>query len=66
MWNQFAETYVEALDERAAAARRGAGGSRRGPRSQDLSEWHALLSERLIGSDREGILDRLAPRAEFR
>ena len=62
MWNQFAEKYVEALDERAADARRGAGGSRRGRHSQDLSEWHALLSERLIGSDHEELIDRLASR----
>ena len=66
MWNQFAETYVEALDKAAAGTSSGGRGSRpvRRAHSQDLSEWHALLSERLIGSDREELIDRLtSPRA---
>ncbi|HQR79428.1 MAG TPA: hypothetical protein PLT68_04335 [Actinomycetota bacterium] len=52
MWNEFAEVYIAAL-----AGRRSQEGRRAS--SYDLGEWHALLSERLIGSEYEGILDRV-------
>lgn len=52
MWNQVAEAYVKALGEVASGK-----GSRR--ISRDLRQWHALLTEHLIGSDYEGLLDQL-------
>jgi hypothetical protein len=52
MWDQFAQAYVEALSKGASG-----GASRRIPK--DLGGWHALLAERLAGSDHEGLLAQL-------
>ena len=64
MWNEFAEKYVETLDKAAADTSGGGRGSRpvRRAHPHDLSEWHALLSERLVGSDHEELIDRLTSR----
>jgi len=65
MWLQFADRYLDALDQAA----RGAGstpkhdwrpeGSNREQRTADLAEWHRLLLERLLGSEAEDRLDKL-------
>jgi hypothetical protein len=52
MWDQFAQAYVEALNKSASSKSSG-----RVPK--DLGEWHALLAERLAGSDHEGLLAQL-------
>jgi len=64
MWNEFAEKYVETLDRAAADTGGGGRGSRPVRRAsyQDLSQWHSILNERLVGSDREELLDRLPSR----
>lgn len=64
MWNEFAEKYVETLDRAAADTGGGGRGSRPVRRAsyQDLSQWHSILDERLVGSDREELLDRLPSR----
>lgn len=61
MWNEFADKYVETLDRAAADTGGGGRGSRPVRRAsyQDLSQWHSILNERLVGSDREELLDRL-------
>lgn len=61
-WTAFAARYLEALDRVAAS---GAATTRRpAPRSpkdraRHLAEWHDMLLERLVGSEDEGLLDRL-------
>lgn len=64
MWSEFAEKYVETLDRAAADTGGGGRGSRPVRRAsyQDLSQWHSILDERLVGSDREELLDRLPSR----
>lgn len=64
MWNEFAEKYVETLDRATADTGGGGRGSRPVRRAsyQDLSQWHSILDERLVGSDREELLDRLPSR----
>jgi hypothetical protein len=56
MWDQFAQAYVEALNKSASGK-----GSRRVP--SELGEWHALLAERLAGSNHESLLDQLPSRS---
>lgn len=60
LWTAVAGHYLDALDRivRDGSDRRRRG---RGPaqRAEDLSEWNAILVERLVGSDQEGLLDRL-------
>ncbi len=58
--------YIEALDE-VVARRSATASSRRRPKdttrdrlTSDLAEWHAMLVDRLFGSDSEDRLDRLA------
>lgn len=69
-WTAFADRYLEALDEIARAEAREPRSSRLGggyphsdyvreDRALHLGEWHALLVERLIGSEAENRLDRL-------
>ena len=65
-WVGFADRYLDALDRRArdAPATRNrvwqSTGRDRERRTADLAEWHCLLLERLIGSEAEDRLDRLA------
>lgn len=70
-WTVFADRYLEALDEIARAEAHKAASSRlrgsyldsdyaRAGRTRDLAEWHALLVDRLAGSEAEDRLDRLA------
>jgi hypothetical protein len=60
LWGSVAAHYVQALD-RAATGGDGGRTRRRGreQRAEDLSEWHATLVDRLVGSDHEELLDRL-------
>jgi len=66
MWVGFTDRYLEALDRlaRDAPARPDRGWQPRGRdrdrRTGELAEWHRLLLERLIGSEAEDRLDRLA------
>ena len=66
MWIGFADRYLEALDQvaRTASARPNRAwqpvSRDRDRRTADLAEWHRLLLDRLIGSDAEDRLDRLA------
>jgi hypothetical protein len=66
MWVGFARHYVDGLDRladgSAAAPRRPwqRDGFDRERRSGDLAGWHAMLLERLPGSDAEELLDRIA------
>jgi len=66
MWVGFTDRYLEALDRLAhdAPARPDRGwqstGRDRDRRTGELAEWHRLLLERLIGSEAEDRLDRLA------
>jgi hypothetical protein len=63
MWLQFADRYLDVLDQ----AGRGAGptpkhdwrpeNSNRERRTADLAEWHGMLLERLLGSEAEDRLD---------
>ena len=59
-WGQFADQYLRALDSAAddgrAARERGA---TREARARALSEWHALLVERLADGEYEDRLDIL-------
>lgn len=60
LWGSVATHYLGALD--SAASRGGDGHPRRRGRRQraeDLREWHATLLDRLVGSEDEGLLDRL-------
>jgi hypothetical protein len=65
-WAGFADRYLDALDRlaRAAPARPDrfwdSTGYERDRRTADLAQWHGLLLERLIGSEAEDRLDRLA------
>jgi hypothetical protein len=65
-WAGFADRYLDALDRlaRAAPARPDrfwdSTGYERDRRTVDLTQWHGLLLERLIGSETEDRLDRLA------
>ena len=61
LWAEFADHYLSALDRLAEAGRDKRRGHDRGrlQRVEDLREWHALLVERLAGSDYEERLDRL-------
>jgi len=61
LWAEFADHYLDALDRLADGGRDKRGGQARGrqQRAEDLSEWHALLVQRLAGSDYEERLDRL-------
>ncbi|TWP38549.1 hypothetical protein [Leekyejoonella antrihumi] len=58
-WGQFADRYLEALDGAPGGGR--AGGSR-GPveRAEALSDWHAMLLDRLADGDYEDRLDLIA------
>lgn len=52
--------YLDALDRVAnGASDRSRGGRVREQRAEDLSEWNAVLVERLVGSDHVGLLDRM-------
>jgi hypothetical protein len=65
-WVGFTDRYLDALDRvaRAAPARPSRAwhstGRDRDRRTADLAEWHRLLLDRLIGSEAEDRLDRLA------
>ncbi len=60
-WGEFGGQYLAALDRIASSGRGVRRGSRgRQERADNLSEWHALLVERLAGSEHEVLLDRLA------
>jgi hypothetical protein len=65
-WVGFADRYLDALDQVArndsARPKRAwqPTGYERDRRTADLAEWHGLLLERLIGSEAEDRLDRLA------
>lgn len=65
-WVAFTDWYLEALDE-VVARRSETASSRRRPKgmirdrlASDLAEWHAMLIDRLFGSNSEDRLDRLA------
>jgi len=69
-WTVFADRYLDALDEITRAGARKPASSRsdfsypdsdfvRKDRTRDLAEWHAMLLERLAGSEAEDRLDRL-------
>lgn len=61
LWTKVAGHYLDALDRVAEGGRDQRRGLRgRQQRAEDLSKWHALLVERLAGSDQEVLLDRLA------
>jgi hypothetical protein len=75
MWTVFADRYLEALDQ---AARAEAANPRpkhswmfqdadyaRRHRADKLARWHALLLERLVGSEAEDRLDRLVRHPAF-
>lgn len=60
LWTEVAGHYLDALDRVAEGGRDQRHGRRsRQQRAEDLSEWNALLVERLAGSDHEELLDRL-------
>ncbi len=71
-WTAFADAYLNVLDEIARADARkppsrdvcsfSSSGSAlgRSERTRDLAEWHAILLDRLAGSEAEDRLDRLA------
>jgi hypothetical protein len=69
-WTVFADCYLDALDQitRTEAAEPASRHSHSYPdsdyhrsnRTRDLAEWHALLLERLAGSEADDRLDRLA------
>ncbi len=66
MWAGFADRYLDALDQvaRDDPARPNRAwrptGRDRDRRTADLAEWHRLLLDRLIDSEAEDRLDRLA------
>ncbi len=57
-WSALARAYVSALEQQRGT---GTGGRRRGewPVAERLGGWHAVLSDRLRGSEDEALLDRL-------
>jgi len=66
LWSGFAARYLDALDDLAGG---GASATRRLHRSADrdrkeraraLAGWHGMLLDRLVHSEAEGLLDRLA------
>ncbi len=61
LWAEFAGHYLDALDRIADGGRDKRRRQLRGrkQRAEDLSEWHAVLVERLAGSEYEELLDRL-------
>lgn len=60
LWIEVAGHYLYALDRVAAGGRGQLPGRRsRRQRAEDLSEWNALLVERLTGSEHQQLLDRL-------
>lgn len=60
LWTVVAGHYLDALDRVAEGGRDQRHGRRsRQQRAEELSEWNALLVERLAGSDHEELLDRL-------
>ncbi len=64
-WIAFTDAYLEALDQVAAnssasSARRQASTASRDHRTRELAAWHAMLLDRLFGSEAEDRLDRLA------
>lgn len=60
-WLAFAASYLDALDglTGSLAARRGVGRAR-GERTESLARWHRLLVDRLIDTEGDALLDRLA------
>lgn len=73
-WTAFADRYLDALDEiaRSEVSKSAFSRSRgsfpasdyaRAQRTRDLAQWHALLTERLAGSEAEDRLGRLARHA---
>jgi len=73
-WTVFADRYLDALDEISRAGARKPASSRsdfsypdsdfvRKDRTRDLADWHAMLLERLAGSEAEDRLDRLVGHA---
>ncbi len=59
LWDGVAVHYLQALDRAASGGRDGHRRRGRQQRAEDLREWHATLIDRLVGSDHEGLLDRL-------
>ena len=60
LWSSVATHYLQALDRVANGGGDGHPRRRgRGQRADDLREWHATLLDRLVGSEDEGLLDRL-------
>jgi hypothetical protein len=65
-WRTFGARYLEALDEAADRSpgtprhRSPATGRDREARTRALANWHTLMVDRLIGSEEEDLLDRLA------
>lgn len=56
-WAAAATSYLDGLDGVTAS---GAGRRGRRARAEDLLEWNLLLVQRLVGSEQEELLDRLA------
>jgi hypothetical protein len=75
MWTVFADHYLDALDRAARAEAVNPKPKRswiyqdadyaRRHRADKLAEWHALLLERLVGSEAEDRLDRLVRHRAF-
>jgi len=60
LWTEVAGHYLDALDRVAGGGRGQPPGRRsRQQRAEDLSEWNALLVERLAASEHDELLDRL-------
>jgi hypothetical protein len=65
-WIAFTDRYLDALDDVAAQSTAKAPSLRRGPdqnrerRTGNLAGWHLTLLDRLLGSEAEDRLDRLA------
>lgn len=64
-WLSFAAGYLDALDGLADArttsrSTRPGGGRTRGERAESLARWHRLLLERLVDTEGDALLDRLA------
>jgi hypothetical protein len=71
-WVDFADHYLQALDQSAASGLGGAVDSWKNPewiraeRTRNLATWHAMLLERLEHSDAEDRLDRLVEHPALR